>query len=197
MTIAATLPTGQRGRVLAIGMTLVAMLALWGFVIAPLANFYTSRAAILIQRAALAERMEQVAATRPALETRLAQSGKTAQPSRTLDGSSDAVATAALQSTVQDIAATVGASLTTVESLPASAAGKYRRIGLKLSLSAPWPVIVRLLETIAQSSTPIAVDDLQLRSMSSPSQPQQQQALDAGFTVYAFADTGAAPGTGQ
>ena len=55
-------------------------------------------------------------------------------------GSSIPVATAALQSLVQDIATNAGASLASVESLPGETTAGYRRVGVKLSLSASWPV---------------------------------------------------------
>lgn len=178
-----SLPTGQRGRLLALGLTVAVALALWLGVATPLAGFYAERAETLTQRQILARHMEQLAATRPALEARAAALGKQAPASGGLTGSIP-VATAALQSLVQDIAAGAGANLTSVESLPGETTAGYRRVGVKLALSASWPVLVHFLEALEQSGTPMAVDDLQVRGAPLLAQANQQ-ILDAGFSIYA------------
>jgi general secretion pathway protein M len=190
------LPTGQRGRLLALGVTVAATLALWLGIAAPLINLYAQRAETLTQRQTLARHMEQLAAARPALEARAAALGSQAPATSSLSGSIP-VATAALQGLVQDIASGAGASLTSVESLPADTTAGYRRVGVKLTLSGSWPVLVHFLQALEQSGTPMAVDDLQLRGNPTLAQANQQ-ILDAGFSVYAPAgpeQTGANPGS--
>ena len=188
------LPTGRRGRLLALGITVAVMLALWLGLAAPLIDLYARRAETLVQRQTLAGHMEQLAAARPALEARAAALGSQAPATSSLSGSIP-VATAALQGLVQDIAGGAGASLTSVESLPGDTTAGYRRVGVKLTLSASWPVLVHFLRALEQSGTPMAVDDLQLRG--NPTQAQtNQQILDAGFSVYAPAGPEQA-GTGK
>ncbi len=188
------LPTGQRGRLLALGITVVLALALWLGIAAPLIDFYNDRAETLARQRVVAQHMEQLAATRPALESRAAELAKRAPAGDRLSGSIP-VATATLQGVVQDIAGTAGASLTSVESLPGETAGNYRRVGVKLALSAPWPVLVHFIQAIEQSGTPMVVDDLQVRGAPMLAQ-QNQQVLEAGFSVYALAavEPGAANG---
>ena len=75
--------------------------------------------------------------------------------------------------------------------MPTTQAGAYRRIGLHVSLSAPWTVLARLLQSIERASPRMLVDDLQLhaaRMVAAPPDPP----LEAGFTVFAFR-AGAAP----
>ncbi|MDB5396484.1 MAG: ral secretion pathway protein [Rhodospirillales bacterium] len=202
-----SLPTGQRGRMLALGITLAVALALWLGIAAPLTGLYADRAETLTQRQILLRHMEQLAATRPALEAQAAVLGTQAPALSGLSGSIP-VATAALQGLVQNIASGAGASLTSVESLPGDTKGSSRRVGVKLALSASWPVLVHFLQALEQSGTPMVVDDLQVRGAPLLAQANQQ-ILDAGFSVYAPAGsdqasaaqgvppTGEAPGTAK
>jgi general secretion pathway protein M len=174
---------------LALGITLAVVLAVWIGLVGPLTSLYAGRSERLSQRQTLARHMEQLAATRPALEARAAELGRQSPSAVTangniLSGSSTPVATAALQSLVQDIATNAGASLSSVESLPGETVAGYRRVGVKLSLSASWPVLIRFLQSLEQSNTPMAVDDLQIRSSASSSAADQQP-LDAGLSIYA------------
>ncbi len=181
MSMSAALPTGRRGAMLAFGITLAVLLGLWIIVVAPLAGVYADKHLQLVQRQALAQHMEQLAATRPALEARVAQAGPRRAVADALSGDSTPVATAALQGQVQDIAASAGVSLTSVESLPAGASGGYRRIGLKLAFSAPWPNLIHFLQALAQFREPLAIDDVQIRASSQT----ERETLDIAFSLYA------------
>ena len=72
-----------------------------------------------------------------------------------LPGASDAVAAADLQERVQQMAGAAGASVTAVETLPATVAGEWHRVLVRISLTAPWPVLMDLLRAIEQSPTGI------------------------------------------
>jgi general secretion pathway protein M len=187
---ATSLPEGRRGRILALGILLIAILAAWIVVAAPLFAFYGARADRLAERRALASHMEQLVAQRPMLEARAATLGRegTAKvaPIAGVSGDSIPVATAALQSLVQDIASGAGASLASVESLPGETTATYRRVGVKLTLSASWPVLVRFLEALEQSATAMAADDLQIRA-TAQSAHADQPVFDIGLSVYASA----------
>ncbi len=188
-----TLPTGRAGRMLALGITLIVVLAAWFAVAAPLLDWHAERAELLDQRRALARRMAEVAATLPQLRQSEAAGGaKGPAPATLLEGASDAVAAASLQERVQEMAGRAGAALTSAETLPATQAGAYRRIGLHVTLSASWTVLVKLLQSIEEASPRMLVDDVQLhgaRMVAAPPDPP----LEAGFTVLAFRAAVAAP----
>jgi general secretion pathway protein M len=201
---AETLPTGRRGQMVAVGAALGVVMALWLGVISPLIGFYADRADRLAEQRAVVHRMEQLVASRQDLEARAGELGDGAPTKgNLLDGSSIPVATAALQGLVQDIAMTAGASLTSVESLPGETGTGYRRVGVKLALSAPWPVLIHFLQSLQESDTPMAIDDLQIHSTTQPAKATDQQVFDAGFSVYAPATAepqtakGAAPRDGN
>jgi general secretion pathway protein M len=185
----ATLPTGQAGRLLALGLTAIVVALLWLGVASPLIAWHDERAERLEQRQILADRMAMLARSLPSLREAAAQaappgSGAAASGSL-LEGASDAVAAASLQQLVQDMATRSGATLASAETLPATQAGAYRRIGVHVALQATWPVLIHLLQSVAAASPRMLVDDLQLHATHSVQQPPDPP-LGAGFTVYAF-----------
>jgi hypothetical protein len=183
---AETLPTGRRGQMVALGVALITVMALWLIVISPLIGFYSDRADRLEKQQAVVHRMERLVAERQSLMDQAAGLGDIAPAKgNLLDGSSIPVATAALQQLVRDTANMSGATLSSVESLPGETGTGYRRVGVKLSLSAQWPVLIHFLQALQESETPMAIDDLQIHSGSETSKTPDQQVFEAGFAVYA------------
>ena len=128
------LPTGRRGRLLALGLTFAVLGALWVAVAAPLIEWHALRAEQVQARRALARRMAEIAETLPELrdQARVAAASGRASGEATLDGASDAIAAATLQGRLQEMAARAGAPLTSAEALPGEAAGAWRRIGVRV-----------------------------------------------------------------
>ncbi len=183
MTARMALPEGARGRALALGCTVLAAALVWLGVAAPLVDWYMARADLLEQRRAIAARMATLAATRPALERALAT--PTVHASRALaDSATDALASAALQQLVADMAARAKVDIGSVETLAGEPAGAYRRIRLHLSVHAALPPLVHLLTAIEQSDLSMLIDDLEIH----PPDGRGDVAaiLDARFTVIAF-----------
>ncbi|HEX4506733.1 MAG TPA: type II secretion system protein GspM [Alphaproteobacteria bacterium] len=181
-----TLPTGRRGQITALGAALVAVMAVWLIIVSPLIDFYSDRADRLEKQQAVVTRMERLVSQRSELREEAAGLGdESPAKGNLLDGSSIPVATAALQGMVQDIAGTSGATLASVESLPGETGNGYRRVGVKLSLSASWPVLIHFLQALQESDTPMAIDDLQIHSGSETPKSPDQQVFEAGFAVYA------------
>ena len=184
---------GRAGPPLAVGLLCGVLLMVWLAVIAPLLAWYDDRAIELADRRLLAQRLEALAKTLPAMREAASMGDMSTNMSALLEGSTDAVAGAALQGLVQDMAVRAGATLSSVETLPASPAGSYRRIGLRLSLSAPWPVLVALLQAVELGRPRMLVDEVDLQS-SQMLGGENQPLLNASFTLYAFrADAGRGP----
>jgi general secretion pathway protein M len=169
----------------------------WVGVIAPLLDWYGGRTLLLEQRLALARRMAVVAEQVPSLRQLLSAAGPgagTPAPDAMLAGATDAIAAAGLQARLGELAARSGATLASVETQPAAQVGAYRRIPLRLSVTAPWPGLVQLLSEIAQAAPRMTVDDLQIRgaalggAMPAPGVPAQ---LQATLTVAGFRPAGA------
>ena len=187
------LPTGSRGRAVAVLLLLAAVLFVWFGAIAPLRNFYVARAESLTRQRMLARRMESLAAAVPALE-RLAQTqAGQAVPIPALEGATDGVAAANLQEKLNEFAIAAGLHIASAETLPAETAGAWRAIGVRVTVSGPWPELTRLLLAITQSDTPMVADDLQLRgppTYTSLNTPEHNWPVDATFTVTAWRETG-------
>jgi general secretion pathway protein M len=179
------LPEGRAGRILALSILALLLALAWLLVGDPLTGWYADRAAALQQRHLIAERMTQLVANLPALR-RAAQEGNQGPGAGTLvAGASDAVAGAALQQRVQDMAQSVGADLSSIEALPAARVGAYRRIGVRVALHATWPVVLRLMQAAETSSPHMLVDDVQLhgpRIAGAAAEP----ALDGTLVIYGF-----------
>lgn len=191
----APLPSGRRGRFLALAITAILLLVAWQGVAVPLFDYYQDRAARLQQRQDFARHMQLAVAALPELRAQVAASASAGPASvAALQGDTDAVAGANLQNLIREMASKAAASLTSVEGVEAEdEQNGYRRIGIRIALSARWPVLVALLRAIGQSPLPMLIDDLQIHSPPLLAPAATGVPMQAEFTVYAFRAGGAAP----
>jgi general secretion pathway protein M len=182
-----SLPGGPRGRVLAVGLAIAVAVTLWFGIADPLIAWHARRAELLIERQNLARHMAHEAGRLADLKQQIARANASGPPALALlEGETDAIAGATLQGVIQDMAQKSGAALTSAEMLPAEQIGDYRRIGVRVAVFAQqWPIMVRLLEAIEQSTPEMLVDDLQIRGLALRHK-QDGPAVDASFTVFAF-----------
>jgi general secretion pathway protein M len=179
-----TLPDGRRGQLLAGGLALLVVVAIWLGVAAPIIGWYDERSERLDALRLRAAREAALIETLPTLRREASRSagGPTRQ---VLAGSTDAIAGATLQEQVQTMAAAANAQLTSIETLPGEQNGAYRRIGVRLELSAQLAVVIALLKSVEEAQPGMLVDDLRLTA--TPVGPMNAQLpLDCAFTVYAF-----------
>ena len=181
------LPTGRAGHGLALALVAGLAAAGWFAAAAPLLARYAEQEDALLRQQALHRRMAEVAAELPALQRAVQTPQAVGLAPALLEGGTDAVAAAALQESLRDVAAQAGATLFSVETLPASESGAYRRIGLRLSLAARWPVLMRMLQAIERARPGMAVDDLELRQTQMGT-GEEDALMSAALTVYAFRD---------
>jgi general secretion pathway protein M len=188
--------TGRRGQALAAGIGVLALAVAWFGIIDPVQSWFADRQELLEQRQATLHRMQTIVAMLPAL-----RAASTAKPGQgeapgtiMLPGASDAVAAADLQERIQKMAATAGASLTAVETLPATPAGKWHKVSLRISLNAPWPVLMELLRSIEQSSTRILIDDVHFHSGALVTHPTVMP-VQASMVLYGFRPAAPSAGT--
>jgi len=182
----ASMTTGPQGRLLALLLLLLVLGAVYLVAAAPLVELYSGRATDMEGKRMLVPRLKAAADELPELRTRAA-SLRTAAGTRklTLEGASDAIASANLQNRIADIATSLGVTIGSAESLPVEARGGYRRIGLRVALNAPWPVLIELLRVAAQGQPRMLVDDLQLRSADLQTRTAATP-VAASFTLLAF-----------
>jgi general secretion pathway protein M len=181
------LPTGRRGQLLAVGLTVICLAALWVAIVSPLMSWYQARALDLDDRRLVAARMARISQTVPVL-LRQAAALHAAAPAGhaiALEAPSDAVAGARLQQRIEDLATAAGITLSSIETLPAQQQGGYRRISLRVTCSASLPVLVALLQKLEVSSPRMLIDDLDLDASPDLNRPDGI-VIGANFTVIAF-----------
>jgi hypothetical protein len=188
--------TGRRGQALAVAIGVLALALVWFGVVDPLWSWFEDRALMLEQRQTLLHRMQDVAATLPSLRAASAAKPDRGEGSGTimLPGATDAVAAADLQERIQKMASSAGASLAAVETLPATPSGKWHKVTLRISLNAPWPVLMDLLRSIEQSPTRILIDDVHFHSATVVSHPTVMP-IQASMVLYGFRPGAAGTGT--
>ena len=177
-----SLPTGRRGQVLALALAAIAVAIAWLGVLSPILQWYDGRSDTLMRDRQFAARMVSVAASAPALQHQLAQVDLAPPPRAVFEGATDGIAGAALQQTMQDIAGHTGATVLSAEILPVQAASAYHRIGVRLTVSAPWPQLVGLLEATLQATPRMLVDDLVIRQTDITG-GRELRPMEAAFTV--------------
>lgn len=183
------MPTGRRGRFLALSLLFVALGGVYLVVVSPLRDLYMERAAVVENQRMLLPRLRATAAELPALRTRVEQL-RTAAGTRkiTLEGASDAIAAAALQSRIEELATSVGATIGSTESLPAEARSGYRRIGLRYVLSGPYETVVKFLAKLEAATPPLVIDNLHIHGVLRRPGTPAAAGLDAGLDVYGYRD---------
>ena len=179
------LPEGRAGQISAAGLALLALAALAFGVIAPLSDWYGARAALLQDERQQLAHMLALQRTLPSLRRSAAAAAQTANATVLLPGGSDAIAGAALQSSLQNLAARSSISLDSAEMQPADDVGALRRIGVAVSVTTTWPALITLLAQIDSASPRMIVDNLTING-NAPPDPRQEVSLQATFTVSAF-----------
>lgn len=181
-----TLPDGRRGQALAVAVAMAALALIWLAAVAPLLDWYGDRAATLAQQQALAARMTALAAEIPALRRAVNTAGLQADENLLLTGKTEAIAGANLQSLLQNLASQAGTSLDSAAALPVQGSGGLRRIGMQVSVTATWPVLVALLQAIGTAEPRMVVQDLAVSSAGQAAMPGQDTPLQAQFSVTGF-----------
>jgi hypothetical protein len=103
-----------------------------------------------------------------------------------LPGATDALAAAALQQSVQKMASDAGASLTAVETLPAATAAEHwHKVSLRISLNAPWPVLIGLMHAVEQAPARIFIGDVHFHSPVVMAHPANAP-IQASMVLYGF-----------
>ncbi len=180
------LPEGRQGQALAAAMTLLGLALFWFAAVSPLLGWYQSRAAELAQQQAIAAHMTALAADIPQLRMAVAAAKPLSQDQQILlAGSTDAIAGANLQSALQNLAQQSGTSLDSSELMPVVSAGALRRIGIQVTVTATWPVLIAFLEAISTARPRMVVGQLSLMN-SSQGDSSGDAPIQAGFAVSAF-----------
>ena len=185
--LSTSLPTGHRGRFLALLLLLVVLGAVYLVVAAPLIELYVGRSAQIEDKRMLVPRLKAAAAELPELRAQVADLRATAGTRKvTLEGSSDSIASANLQNHIAEFATSVGVTIGSTESLPVETRGGYRRIGLRFTLNGPYEALLKFIAKLEAATPPLVLENLHIHGVLRRPGTPQAGALDAGLDVFGF-----------
>jgi general secretion pathway protein M len=158
------LPEGARGRALALAIALLGLAALYFLILSPVLQFYSDRADVLDRRVVMAQRYKALARELPALRVADKTWRDGAGGELLLDGSSDALASAALQGVLKGLVEDAGAKLSSSEILQPAADGNFRRVGIRVVFSGDIKLLTAVLKGVETSRPFLSVGDFSLRA---------------------------------
>jgi general secretion pathway protein M len=138
-------------------------------------------------RQMLAARLGSAAAELPSWRAKLANVTAAASTRPiTLDGASDGIAAANLQSQIDKLTASGGIKIASIEGLQAESREEYRRIGLRIAVAGTYGSVIELLTAIEAATPPLVLGDLDLHEANSQTGAPASGRIDAVFEVYGF-----------
>jgi Tfp pilus assembly protein PilO len=184
--VIAALPTGREGSLLALGLALAALAAIYVLIALPMENLYAAQAERAETQRSLLLKLNAVANELPQLRSQVSELRAGVDSRRlTLGGASDAIAAAALQGHIEELATGAGVTIGSTEGLPTEAEGAYRRLGLRVVLSGSDAALMKLLAALEAATPPVVIDNLQIHGMQRRI-GMPQAALDATLDVFGF-----------
>ncbi len=176
--------SGWVSRLAALALSAGVAFALYVFVVAPIVTGYAETDAAVAQEAELLDRYRRVAAARPALQERLdALKSRQSEIGTYLSGGTDALAGAELQELVNATVAKGGGGLRSVQILPVKAAGGFRRIGVRVQMTATIAQVLRVLHGLEAGSTLLFVDNLEISNRRARRRRNQPVEMDPTLLV--------------
>jgi hypothetical protein len=159
------LPSGREGRRLALGLLIVAIGLFYAALVQPALDIYDEGRAELADRHEKIRRLEMLVAQLPELEARYAAGSEATTNGAFLVGSTDAAAGAELLDNVRTMLGLAGASFNSADTIPASAKGPMRQVGLRISAAGNLTALIQFLERAEQHRPALAIDNLDIRGV--------------------------------
>lgn len=179
------MPRGVPGRALALSLLLLLLALIYWVMVVPLTGLYRSGETALADRQMLVPKLEHLAAEVPNLRARLAAlQNAGAGNGVTLDGASDALASANLQSRLEQLATANGVTIASTEAIAAEDRGPYRRIGLRVAVNGSYEAIVKLLAAIEEAKPPLILATLQIHGLFRAAAIRTSYSLESQFEVF-------------
>ena len=175
---------GWVSRLTALALSAGVAFALYVFVVAPVIAGYAETDAAVAQAADLLDRYRRVAAARPALQQRLdALKSRQSAIGTYLSGETDALAGAELQELVNATVAKGGGGLRSVQILPVKSDGGFRRIGVRVQMTATIAQVLHVLHGLEAGSTLLFVDNLEVSNRRARRRRNQLVEMDPTLLV--------------
>lgn len=150
-------------RLAAIGILFAVLMAIYSVLVLPLAAAYGQINGAIAQSTDLLARYQRVTAQYPDLKGLLKRVNADHTASGVyLPGDTDALAAARLQEIVNSKVETNGAQVRSVQILPTREDGDFRRVGVRIQLTATIAAVARILYAFEAGDTFLFVDNLEI-----------------------------------
>ncbi len=150
-------------RLAALALSAGLLVALYAFAVAPLVASYGESNSAISRAGELLGRYRRIADSRPALQARLGElKARQAEIGIYLGGGTDALAGAALQELVNKTVEKGGGNLRSIQILPVKTDGEFRRVGVRVQMTATVSQLARVLYTLEAGRTFLFVDNLEV-----------------------------------
>ena len=156
------LPEGSQGQALALAIAGLGLVLLYLLIVSPVLAFYSDRADLLERREATASRYEALSHQLASLRVSDKQWRDRSGGELLLDGSSDAIASAALQTVIKSLVEDAGAKLSSSEILETTAEGGFRRVGIRVVFAGDLKLVTAVLKGVETSRPVLSVGDFSL-----------------------------------
>ena len=171
-------------RATAFGILAAVLLGVYAMLIGPLVAAYGAVNGAIAQSSELLERYQRVIAQHSALEVMLERVNKEhTQSGFYVPGDTDALAAARLQEIVNSRVESNGAQVRSVQILPAREDGDFRRVGVRIQMTARIGAIARILYAFEAGDTYLFVDNLDISNRRSRRSARAGQDLEPELLV--------------
>lgn len=160
------LPEGPKGQALALAIGLLCLAILYVLIVSPVLAFYNDRADLLERRETMASRYQQLSAQLAGLRISDKQWRDRSGGELLLDGASDPLASAALQTVIKTLVEDAGAKLSSSEMLETTADGNFRRVGVRVVFAGDLKLVTEVLKGIETSRPVLSVGNFSLHAAS-------------------------------
>jgi hypothetical protein len=179
-------PGGNAGKAAALAILALVVAAIYFAILSPVLAFYDSNAETLEQRRELARRDQNAANDLPRLRALAKQRGSSAQNVNLLTGASDAIAAAALQSSLKDMVEEEGAKITSAAMLPPESEGTFRRVGVRIAFSGDLQLLTTVLLGIEAAHPVLSVGNLELHVAADSESEDENPSLAIALDVFGY-----------
>lgn len=180
------------GRAAALALLVLLLLAVYGFFIGPLVGAYRDTDQALVETGENLARYARIAEGYPALKQQLDRlSARQARSGVYLKGDTDALAAAGLQADVSSTIEQHGGKLRSVQILPVSSDGDFKRVSVRVQLTATLPALARILHALEARRPVVFIDNLDVknrlaRRRAKQNQEESEPQLVIRFDLYGY-----------
>lgn len=181
-------------RIVAVGLLLLLIASIYSLMIAPIWGMYATNRDSIAQQQELLQRYQRLAANAKDLSEQLAVlRRRPVSGEGYLQGDNETLVSAQLQSRIRNVAQTSGGKLTSTQVLAGIDDNGFRRIGVRVTMTADITDLQRMLHTLEGDRPYLFLDNVDISGEQSRNREGRGGNLTISFDVYGFMRTDAAP----